>query len=161
MHWHPYFNLAAPLFKDYNITVNLQASSPGCSGGRVGKGKRAFNYISGLSIIYIKKVIAKCWLAEKTLVMTSLPLTWHMFFNVSFHFRLFPLHADWQKSDSSVNGEPQGNWRWNSNSRDVIASSPSFSHPAARGPWSACLQAKLNLHVQTTACKQPPPVSDH
>ena len=27
--------------------------------------------------------------------------------------RSFPLHADWQKSDSSVEGEPQGNWRWN------------------------------------------------
>ena len=25
----------------------------------------------------------------------------------------FPLHADWQKSDSSVEEEPQGNWRWN------------------------------------------------
>ena len=22
--------------------------------------------------------------------------------------------ADWRKSDSSVDGEPQGNWRWNS-----------------------------------------------
>ena len=25
------------------------------------------------------------------------------------------------KSDSSVDGEPQGNWRWNSNSRDIAA----------------------------------------
>ena len=25
------------------------------------------------------------------------------------------------KSDRSVDGEPQGNWRWNSNSRDVDA----------------------------------------
>ena len=25
-----------------------------------------------------------------------------------------------------------GNWRWNSNSRDVVASSPSFSRPTAR-----------------------------
>ena len=30
------------------------------------------------------------------------------------------------KSDSSVDGEPQGNWRWNSNYRDIVASSPSF-----------------------------------
>ena len=35
----------------------------------------------------------------------------------------FSLRADWRKSDSSVDGEPQGNWRWNSNSRDVVASS--------------------------------------
>ena len=27
--------------------------------------------------------------------------------------------------------ESQGNWRWNSNSRDVVASSPSFSCPPA------------------------------
>ena len=35
--------------------------------------------------------------------------------------------ADWRESDSSVDGEPQGNWRWNSNFRDEVASSPSFS----------------------------------
>ena len=34
-----------------------------------------------------------------------------------------------QKSDCSVDGEQQGNWRWNSNSRDIVASSPSFSSP--------------------------------
>ena len=37
------------------------------------------------------------------------------------------IRADWRKSDSSVDGEPQGNWRWNSNSRDILAYSPSFS----------------------------------
>ena len=41
----------------------------------------------------------------------------------------------------SVDGEPQENWRWNSNSRDVVASSPSFSHPTARAPRRACSQA--------------------
>ena len=38
------------------------------------------------------------------------------------------------KPDSSVHGGSQGNWRWNSNSIDVILSSPSFSLPAARAP---------------------------
>ena len=33
--------------------------------------------------------------------------------------RSFLLLVDWQKSDSSVDGEPQENWRRNSNSRDV------------------------------------------
>ena len=37
---------------------------------------------------------------------------WNMFFSVFLHSRSFPLHADWRKSDSSVEGEPQGNWRW-------------------------------------------------
>ena len=31
-----------------------------------------------------------------------------MFFNVSLHFCSFSLHADWWKSDSSVDVEPQG-----------------------------------------------------
>ena len=31
----------------------------------------------------------------------------------------------------------------NSNSRDVVASSPSFSRPAARAPRRACSQAKV------------------
>ena len=38
-------------------------------------------------------------------------------------------------------GKPKGNWRWNSNFRDVVASSPSFSHPATRAPWRPCSQA--------------------
>ena len=58
----------------------------------------------------------------------------YVIFNVCLHLRSFPLRADWQKSDSSVDREPQGNWRRNSNSRDVVASSPSFSLPAARAP---------------------------
>ena len=37
----------------------------------------------------------------------------------------------------------KGNWRCNSNSRDVLASSPSFSRPAARAPRRACSQAIL------------------
>ena len=43
--------------------------------------------------------------------------------------------------DSSVDMEPQRNWRWNSNSRDVVASPPSFFHPTTKAPWRACLQA--------------------
>ena len=46
-----------------------------------------------------------------------------MFFNVCLQSRSFPLRADWRKSDSSVDGEPQGNCSWNSNCRDVVASS--------------------------------------
>ena len=53
----------------------------------------------------------------------------------------FPLRADWRKSDSPLNEEPRGNWRWNSHSGDVVASPPSFSCPAARAPRRACSQA--------------------
>ena len=44
----------------------------------------------------------------------------------------FPLRADWRKLDSSVDGEPQGNWKQNSNSRDGVASSPSPAPPTKR-----------------------------
>ena len=57
------------------------------------------------------------------------------------------IRADWRKSDSSVDGEPQGNWRRNLNSRDVVASFPSFSRPAARAPRRACSEANKPLHV--------------
>ena len=65
----------------------------------------------------------------------------HVFFNVFLHSRSFPPRADWRKSDSSVDWEQQGNWRRNLNSRNVVASSPSSSLPAARAPRRACSQA--------------------
>ena len=71
----------------------------------------------------------------------TLGASFHMFFNVCLHSRSFPLLAVWRKSDSSVDGKPQGNWRRNSNSRDVVVSSPCFSRPAARAPRRACSQA--------------------
>ena len=49
------------------------------------------------------------------------------FCNVCLHACSSLLRAHWRKSDSSVDGERLGNWRWNSNSRDVVASSPCFS----------------------------------
>ena len=57
----------------------------------------------------------------------TLGACFHVPLNVSLHSRSFPLRADWRKLDSSVDGEPQGNWKQNSNSRDVVTSSPSFS----------------------------------
>ena len=77
----------------------------------------------------------------------TLAMTFHVFFNVYLLSRSFPLLADWQKSDSSVDGEPQGNWRRNLNSTDVVASSPFFSRPAARATLRACSQAsKCGAH---------------
>ena len=64
-----------------------------------------------------------------------------MFFNVCLRSHSFLLCTDWWKSDSSVDGEPQGNWRWNSNPRHVVVSCPSYSYPTARAPRRACWQA--------------------
>ena len=53
---------------------SLRTSSPGRSVDGAGKGRIALNYVSGIWIsICIENVDAKCWLAEMTLAMTSLP----------------------------------------------------------------------------------------
>ena len=60
-----------------------------------------------------------------------------MFVYISARFR-FAL------SDKYMTAQSTGShrrWRWNSNSRDVVASSPSFSRPAARALRRACSQA--------------------
>ena len=57
----------------------------------------------------------------------------HVFFNVCFHSPSFLLCADWQKSNSLVDREPQGKWRQNSNSRDIVAS------------WRACPSANSTV----------------
>ena len=68
------------------------------------------------------------------------------------HSCLFLLRTDWQNSDSSVDGKPLGNWRWNSNSRDVVASCPSFSCPAPRVPQRGLSQAMFLLISMSFFC---------
>ena len=52
--------------------------------------------------------------------------------------------SDWQKSESPVGEKPQENWGWNSNSRDVVASSLSSPlRPAARASRRACSRANI------------------
>jgi len=89
--------------------------------------------------ICIKKVDAKCgdYISNDVISLARV--------FQCLHSRSFPLGANWPKSDSSVDGELRGNWRWSSNSRDVVASSPSYSRPAARAPQRACLQAKWRV----------------
>ena len=72
----------------------------------------------------------------------TLGVCFHVFSNASLHSPSFPLRADWRKSDSSVDGETQVNWRRNAPSGDVVASSPSFSCPAARAPRRAYSQVR-------------------
>ena len=72
----------------------------------------------------------------------TLGVFFDVFSNVCLHSRSFLLRDDWRKSGSSVDGEPRGiGGQGNSNSRDVVASSPSFSRPASRAPRKACSQA--------------------
>ena len=97
--------------------------------------------------ICIEKVNAKCWLAEMALVMTSLLLA-HVFQSL-FTFELFHFVLIGGNLTAESTGS-HGNWRRNSNSRDEVASSPSFSRPAARAPWRAFSQAiRWNLNFST------------
>ena len=89
-----------------------------------------------------KKLMWDAEFAEMTLVMMSLPLTrFWMFVYICARF-CFALIG--RKSDSSVEGAPPGKWRWNSNSREAVATPPSFSCPATRAPRRTCSQAIMS-----------------
>ena len=79
----------------------------------------------------------------------TLGLCFHVF-SMFFYIILclFMLHTDWRKSDSSVHMESQENWRRNSNCREKVASSPSFSHPAGERPGKlTCRLVKVMMQV--------------
>ena len=81
----PYFDHIIEEYSHFNNSLltktgiqyldSLRTSSPGRSVDGAGKGRIALNCVSGIWIsICIENVDAKCWLAEMTLAMTSLPL---------------------------------------------------------------------------------------
>ena len=78
----------------------------------------------------------------------TLGACFHVPLNVCLHSRSFPLRADWRKLDSSVDGEPQGNWKQNSNSRDVVTSSRSFSRSTDRALRRTFSQARIMVIVR-------------
>ena len=116
------------------------ASSPGCSGGAAGKGRRACNYVSGI------------WIPPP--IPLWLPIDWAV--------RFRPISAKRKRAPILINIEKHVKARANcndvisnvislnqhfastfsrqrcSNIRDVVARSPSFSCPAARAPQRAC-----------------------
>ena len=116
-------------------SFSLQASSPGRSDSGAGKGKRA---TTSLEFKYLHRK-SRCEMLiggdDISNDVTTLDTCFHVFSNVCLHLCSFPLRADWRKSESSVDGEPQGNWRLN-----LVASSPSFSRKA---PQRTCSQADI------------------
>ena len=116
-------------------TFSLQASSPGRSDSEAGKGKRATTSL---------EFKCRCEMLiggdDISNDVITLDTCFNVFSNVCLHLCSFPLRADWRKSESSVDGEPQGNWRLNLNSRDLVASSLSFSKKA---PQRTCSQADI------------------
>ena len=121
--------------------------------GGAGKGRRTCNYFSGIWISASKKLMrnADWWRWQQH------HSPWHVFLNVCLHLRSFPRCLDWRKSDISVDGELQGNWIWNSNSRDVFASSPSFSRPALSGELAHRLPPEKGNRLRRAQTLHPPP----
>ena len=112
------------------------AGSPACFDGGAGKRRRAFFATTSLEFECLRLKRRYEMLIGGDDISNDV-ITLARAFNVCLHLRSFPLCADWRKSNSSVDGEPQGNW----SSRDVVARFPSFSLPAARVPRRACSQA--------------------
>ena len=120
--------------------LSVRASFPGGYGGRAGKeGEPA---TSSLEFEYLHRK-TRCEMpiggGDIGNDVITLGSCFSMFVYIRARFRFALISG---KSDTSVDGEPQGNWRWNSNSRDVVASSPSFSRPTLRVPWRVHSQAK-------------------
>ena len=135
---HSYFNI------DGNKHSSLRASSPGA----LTAGREKEEELATTSLEF--------WLAEMTLVMMSndvitLGTCFSMFVFIRATFALLSalrwLSEIWQLSRRGATG----NWRWNSYSSDVVASSPSFSRPTTRAPRRAFSPA-INI-VQSTFSK--------
>ena len=73
-----------------------------------------------------------------------------LFFDKIIHSCSFPVRADWQNPDSSSRLGATGELEVEFKFRDVLASSPSFSRPAARAPRRACSQAKTPSHIASS-----------
>ena len=137
-------NKSRSLFLEFNWYVaraHEQALLGALAAGREKEGELA---TTSLKLEYLRQksrcemLIGEDYISDDVITLGA---SFHMFFNICLHSRSFPPLAVWRKSDSSVDGKPQGNWRRNSNSRDVVASSPSFSRLVTRAPRRACSQA--------------------
>ena len=103
--------------------------------------------------ICIEKIDVKCWLVEMTLVMTSVPsFTWFsMFVYIHTCFRFALIGGNLTAQSTWCH---RGILRQNSSSRDMVASSLSFSCPAPREPLCkqrllvAWQQPNILLNVQ-------------
>ena len=110
-----------------------QALQGALAGGRrgAGKGRGACNYVSGIEYLHRK--------SRREMLIGGHDISDDIITRgTCLHSRSLQRRADWQKSDSSVDGEQHGYWKWNSNYRDVFESSPSFSRHTAGAPRRAC-----------------------
>ena len=110
------------------LGISLRASSPGRFGGGAGKMEGELATMS-LEFEYLHRK-SQCEMLIGGDDISNDVMTIGTCFLCLFTFALV--------SFEPIGGEPQGKWRWNLNSRDVVASCPSFSRPAAKVPRRAC-----------------------
>ena len=122
-----------------DISFSLRANSPRRYSEGAGKGRRACNYVSGIWISASKKSMRNAfwprWISNEVI---SPGTSFSMFVYTHTRFR-FALNGGNLTAQSD--GELKGNWRWNSNSREIVAISLFFSRPAARASRKASSQA--------------------
>ena len=119
----------------FKICTSLRASFSGCSGGGAGKGWDLATTCLEFKYLHrqIEKVAAKCWLAEMTLIMASLPLAhvFLMFVYIRARFRF-----------ALIGGNLKAQ-----NSRDVAASSPPPSPPCCQSAAESLLPGEIISEV--------------
>ena len=122
---------------------SLQASSPGrsSSGGEEGARKESLQLCLWNLNICFEKVNAKCWLAEMTLVMKSLPLA--RVFQCLFTFALVSasrwLAEIWRLSRQGATGKLEVEFKFQRRSCKLSFLSP----PNPRAPQRTYLQSTL------------------
>ena len=97
---------------------------------RVGRGRSACNYVSLIWISASKKSMQNADLRSDDVSndIITLGMCFSLFVYICARFCFVLIGGNL----TTQSMERHGNWRWNSNSRDVVASSPSFSRPTTR-----------------------------
>ena len=132
----------------HTVRGSLWASFLGRSGGGAGKGRRACDYVSGIWIPPpISLWLPVDWAVRFPPISAKRKLA-RMCANVNKHWKTRAKKAAEVITSLLMSSPPISflhrlfRCRY-SNFRDVVASSPSFSRPAARAPRRACSQARL------------------
>ena len=125
--------------------LSLRASSPGRSGGGAGRGRSACNYVEWRWISVSKKIDAKCWLGEMT-VMTSLLRVFQCMFTFVLVSASHWLAEIWQLNRRGATGDLEVEFKFQRRSCKVSFVFP----PRRKSAWRACSQAPRFSKVPIT-----------
>ena len=121
--------------------VSLRASSPGRSGRGAGKAwKWACNYVSGIWISALKNSRCEVLIGGDDFSndVITLRMCYSMFVYICTRFPFPLIGGNLTAQSTGSHRGIGGGIKFQSSFREVVASSPSFSRPAARAPRRAC-----------------------